>query len=147
MLAELRAISQHIDERHKEGANMNTLKKKAETLESKNDPKASVARSEADRAEDSYNSKHDNTLQELKNWKVCLWFLFLSFFCCFFFFFRTALGLASARSSMRLKLSLCFCSEIEGKGVFVFSKKNIILSNPPVKCLNPDLLKSYKKLF
>lgn len=69
MLAELKAIAGHIDERHKEGANMATLKKKAETLESKNDPKASVARGEADRAEDSYNTKHDNTLQELKNWK------------------------------------------------------------------------------
>ena len=68
-LAELKAIQAHIDERHKEGANMASLKKKAETLEGKNDPKAGVARSEADRAEETYNQKHDSSLNELKSWK------------------------------------------------------------------------------
>jgi chromosome segregation ATPase len=68
-LAELKAMHSHIEERHKEGANMQSLKKKAETLEGKNDPKASVARGEADRAEDGYNQKHDSSLAELKEWK------------------------------------------------------------------------------
>ena len=48
---------------------MNALKKKAETLEGKNDPKASVARSEADRAEETYDTKHDGVVAELKAWK------------------------------------------------------------------------------
>jgi len=68
-LAELKALQAHIDERHREGANMQSLKKKAETLEGKNDPKASVARGEADRADESYSQKHDNSLAELKSWK------------------------------------------------------------------------------
>lgn len=68
-LAELKAIDAHIAERHKEGANMASLKKKAETLEGKNDPKATVARSEADRAEEVYVSKHDVVAAELKAWK------------------------------------------------------------------------------
>ncbi len=48
---------------------MQTLKKKADTLEGKNDPKASVARGESDRAEEQYNQKHEDSLSELKTWK------------------------------------------------------------------------------
>lgn len=69
LMAELKAMQLHIDERHKLGAAMSTTSKKASTLEGKNDPKAGVARSEADRAEDNYNRAHDDSLAELKSWK------------------------------------------------------------------------------
>jgi hypothetical protein len=67
--AELKAMKVHIDERHKEGANMASAQKKAATLEGKNDPKAPSARAEADRIEESYNNKHEESLSELKAWK------------------------------------------------------------------------------
>merc|ERR1711991_26098 len=68
-LAELKAMQQHVDERHKEGATMASLQKKATTLENKSDPKAAVARQEADRAEENYFRKHEESLAELKAWK------------------------------------------------------------------------------
>ena len=69
LMAELKAMQGHIDERHKLGATMASLQKKASTLEGKNDPKAGVARGEADRAEETYNRKHEDSLDELKAWK------------------------------------------------------------------------------
>ena len=69
LIAELKAIQSRIDERHKLGAAMAAASKKASTLESKSDPKAGVARQEADRAEESYNRAHDDSLAELKGWK------------------------------------------------------------------------------
>lgn len=53
--AELSAMKKHVQERHNAGAEMKKLVTKADGLEAKSDPKADVARAEADR---TYCSQH-----------------------------------------------------------------------------------------
>jgi hypothetical protein len=69
IIAELKAMQAHVDERHQAGVEMIPFKKKADQAEEKEKDDALVARAEADRAEEAFNTKHEASLEELKTWK------------------------------------------------------------------------------